>query len=63
MNFNKIKSSCRIVRILAGLILIAIGIITSNYWFFLGIAPLIVGVTNFCPLCMFTKKCDLPQKK
>ena len=60
MNFNKIRSFCSPFRILAGLALIATGIYLSNYWFFLGIIPVIAGATKFCPLCMISGKCDLP---
>ncbi|MDA3907694.1 MAG: DUF2892 domain-containing protein [Sulfurimonas sp.] len=66
MDFNKIRSFCRIFRIFIGLVLIMIGVIqlgASEYavWFFLGFIPLIAGLTNFCPLCMISKKCDLPK--
>ena len=61
MDVNKIRKVCRPIRIVAGLALIAIGAITSNYWFYLGVLPLIAGVANFCPLCKITKQCDLPQ--
>lgn len=61
MNYNKIRKVCRVVRIVAGLALIATGVITGNYWFYLGVVPLIAGIVNFCPLCIFSKKCDLPQ--
>jgi len=64
MDFNKIRSNCRIVRIVVGLILVGYGIFTfttsePNSWFFLGIVPIIAGITNFCPLCLITKKCDI----
>jgi len=61
MNFNKIRSFCRPFRIVMGLALIITGIITGIFWFYLGILPLIAGVTGFCPLCTITKKCDLPK--
>ncbi|RXJ59983.1 YgaP family membrane protein [Candidatus Marinarcus aquaticus] len=57
--FDKIKRFCRSFRVIFGVIFIAIGLITGNAWFFLGIIPLIAGVTNFCPLCMITKKCSI----
>ena len=66
MNYNKIKSVCRVIRIVVGLALIAIGVIQlgsengSMLWF-LGVIPLIAGLINFCPLCIITKKCDLPN--
>ena len=61
MDYNKIRKVCRVIRIIAGLILIALGVVTGIVWFYLGILPLIAGLVNFCPLCIITKKCDLPQ--
>lgn len=67
MNVNKIRSVCRVVRIVVGLALIATGVVQlgameSAPWFFLGALPLVAGLVNFCPLCIITKQCDLPQK-
>jgi len=61
MNFPKIRKICRIVRIIMGTALIIAGVITEINWFYLGILPLLAGIVNFCPLCLITKKCDLPQ--
>ena len=61
MDVNKIRKICRPIRIVVGLALIATGMITGNGWFYLGVVPLIAGITNFCPLCIITKQCDLPQ--
>lgn len=61
MDYNKIRKFCRVFRIIIGLALIVTGVITGNYWFYLGILPLMAGLFNFCPLCIFSKKCDLPQ--
>lgn len=67
MDYNKVRSFCRVVRILVGLALVIAGVI--NYgafdgagWFFLGFIPLFAGLVNFCPTCIITKKCDLPKK-
>lgn len=49
MDFNKIRSFCRTFRIVLGLALIATGFIT--------------GIANFCPLCIISKKCDLPKSE
>jgi len=62
MNINKIRSFCRSFRIILGLALISYAIYSSNQWFYFGIIPLIAGLVNFCPLCIITKKCDLPEK-
>ncbi len=59
MNVMKIRAVCRPIRIVVGLALIATAVITGNPWFYLGVAPLIAGLVNFCPLCIITKKCDI----
>ena len=61
MDVNKIRKICRPIRIIMGLALIAVGFFTGIVWFYLGVIPLIAGIANFCPLCIITKKCDLPQ--
>ena len=61
MDFNKIRKFCRVFRIALGLVLIVTGVVTGIFWFYLGIIPLIAGAVNFCPLCIITKKCDLPN--
>ncbi|MCK5110743.1 MAG: DUF2892 domain-containing protein [Arcobacteraceae bacterium] len=62
MNFNKIRSFCKRFRIALGLILIAIGFLFNNSWFYLGVIPLIAGLADFCPLCIISKKCDIKEK-
>jgi len=61
MDYNKIRKFCRVFRILLGIALIITGFVTGIIWFYLGVLPLIAGLSNFCPLCIFSKKCDLPQ--
>jgi len=61
MDVNKIRKVCRPIRIVLGLALIATGFFTGITWFYLGVIPLVAGLVNFCPLCIITKKCDLPQ--
>ncbi|MEA1954109.1 MAG: DUF2892 domain-containing protein [Campylobacterota bacterium] len=62
MDVNKIRKFCRTFRIALGAALIGYGIISGNAWFYLGVIPLIAGISNFCPLCIITKKCDLEEK-
>ncbi|MEA3370022.1 MAG: DUF2892 domain-containing protein [Campylobacterota bacterium] len=62
MDFNKIRSFCRVFRIFIGLALIIAGVVTGIVWFYLGVIPLLAGVLNFCPLCIISKKCDLPEE-
>ncbi len=63
VNYNKIRSFCRVFRIVIGIALIGAGVVTGIKWFYLGIIPLIAGLANFCPLCLITKKCDLPDQQ
>ncbi len=58
---QKIRKFCRVFRIIMGLALIGAGVITGIVWFYLGVIPLIAGITNFCPLCIITGKCEIPQ--
>ena len=62
MNVNKIRAFCRPFRIVIGLALVGYAVYSGNKWFYLGIIPLIAGLTNFCPLCIITKKCDIETK-
>ena len=66
--YQKFKNFCRPFRIIIGLVAIAIGYLLSDgtlswSWWYLGVVPLIVGLTNFCPLCILTKKCDIGSKR
>ena len=63
MNVLKIRKVCRIVRVVLGLGLIATGVITGNYWFFLGTILLVAAFFNICPLCKITGQCDMIPKK
>jgi len=51
-------STNRIVRIVAGLILVGYGIYSGNAWFYLGVLPLVAGLVNWCPLEMKMGTCD-----
>ncbi|MEA2049603.1 MAG: DUF2892 domain-containing protein [Campylobacterota bacterium] len=63
--FDKIKKFCGTFRIILGVVVLALGFYFTaeeqfyNIWFGLGVIPLIAGLTNFCPLCLITKKCTI----
>lgn len=59
--FDKIRNFCRSFRIVLGIILIIIGFIFENSWFYLGIIPLIAGLIDFCPTCIISKKCSIKK--
>jgi hypothetical protein len=40
----------RLVRIIAGLIILLLGLIYRNWWGLIGLIPLLTGVFRFCPL-------------
>ena len=55
--FDKIRAFCRPFRIIIGIILIIAGVYTGIVWFYLGVIPLIAGLSDFCPVCIVSKKC------
>ncbi len=57
--YDKIRAFCIPFRIVLGLSLIGYGVYSGNYWFFLGVIPLIAGILKFCPICIITKKCSV----
>ena len=63
--YDKIRSFCGKFRIALGAIVLALGFVFAgegefyNLWFALGIIPLAAGLTNFCPICIITKKCSI----
>lgn len=59
--FDKIRNFCRSFRIVLGIVLIIIGFIIENSWFYLGIIPLIAGLVDFCPTCIISKKCSIKK--
>jgi hypothetical protein len=66
MDYNKIRKNCRVFRIILGVVLVVTGVFQYGAfdgagWFFLGFIPLLAGLTNFCPLCIFSKKCDIDK--
>ncbi|MBN2721893.1 MAG: DUF2892 domain-containing protein [Campylobacterales bacterium] len=61
MDIIKVEKICRPLRIVVGLVLIALGFITGNALFYIGILPLIVGIAGWRPFCKFTGKCSFKE--
>ncbi len=73
MDINRLKKICRPIRIILGLSLIGYGLYSTSplfneaitswswSWFYLGAIPLMAGICNFCPACLISKQCDVPQ--
>ncbi|WP_230853907.1 YgaP family membrane protein [Campylobacter concisus] len=54
----------RIVRVVLGLVFMAaVWYFYESYWALIGLIPIIVGVTGFCPACKFLGRCSLNLKK
>jgi len=64
MNINavKMRKVCRPIRIVLGLALILGAVVTGMKILYIGIIPLIAGLSNFCPACYFTGQCDILAK-
>ncbi|MEH6456534.1 MAG: DUF2892 domain-containing protein [Cocleimonas sp.] len=48
MNINVGKYE-RVVRIIAGLVIIAWGVYAKNWWGVVGVVPLLTGLIGWCP--------------
>lgn len=52
----------RIIRVALGLIfMIVVGIMFMSWWALLGLIPVIVGITGFCPACYFLNRCSIKR--
>jgi hypothetical protein len=40
----------RILRIIAGLVIIALGFLYNSYWGVIGLVPLVTALVGWCPL-------------
>jgi hypothetical protein len=66
--FDKLQNISRTSRIIIGIVTITIGYLLNDdafswSWWYLGIIPLFIGLTNLCPLCSLTNKCSIGSKK
>ena len=56
-----LSKKTRIIRALIGLAIMIAGVVFSSWWGLVGLVPLIVGVTGFCPACYFLNRCSLKR--
>ncbi|PNK60421.1 DUF2892 domain-containing protein [Psychrobacter sp. FDAARGOS_221] len=47
---TNIGSTDKTLRIIAGIIIIGLGIYYGSWWGAVGLIPLVTGLTRFCPL-------------
>ena len=47
---TNVGATDKIIRIVAGIVLIIMGILYSKIWIIIGLIPLITGLIGFCPL-------------
>ncbi|TXD96424.1 DUF2892 domain-containing protein [Psychrobacter frigidicola] len=45
-----IGSTERMIRIIAGIVIIGIGVYYQSWWGVIGLVPLLTGLFRFCPL-------------
>ena len=60
--FSLIKKYSRVIRIISGLVFILAAYITDIPWLYIGVFPLLSGITNICPMCIIMKRCSIKQK-
>lgn len=45
-----VGSSERMLRVIAGIIIIGVGVYYQSWWGVIGVVPLLTGLFRFCPL-------------
>lgn len=45
-----VGSTDRMLRIIAGIVIIALGVYSQSWWGIIGLVPLLTGLFRFCPL-------------
>lgn len=48
MNAN-VGGADKIIRIVAGIVILALGLVFKSYWGLVGLLPLLTGLFGFCP--------------
>lgn len=46
---KNIGSTDRVIRVVAGLLIIALGVLYQSWWGLIGIIPLVTATAGFCP--------------
>lgn len=55
-----VSKKSRIIRSVIGILWILVfTFVFESWWALVGLVPLIVGVTGFCPACYFLNRCSL----
>ncbi|QKF92383.1 MULTISPECIES: DUF2892 domain-containing protein [unclassified Campylobacter] len=57
-----LSTKSRAIRVIFGILLMAlIWYFFKSYWALIGLVPIIVGLTGFCPACYFMGKCSIKR--
>ncbi len=51
------------IRIVGGLVIIALGLMLKSWWGLIGFLPLITGLLSFCPLYLLLKISTVKEEK
>ncbi|PSM52216.1 YgaP family membrane protein [Campylobacter blaseri] len=58
-----VSTKSRVIRVIIGLTLIVgIWYFYRSWWALIGLIPLVVGVTGFCPACYFLNRCSIKRR-
>lgn len=60
---TNIGSTDRMLRIIAGLIIIGLGVYYQSLWGAIGLVPLLTGIFRFCPLYTMLGINTCPRKQ
>lgn len=47
---DNIGRSDRVIRVVLGLVILMLGLLFQSWWGLIGLAPIMTGVSGFCPL-------------
>ncbi|MFL1706486.1 DUF2892 domain-containing protein [Campylobacter sp. MOP7] len=57
-----LSTKSRAIRVIFGILLMAlIWYFFKSYWALIGLVPIVVGLTGFCPACYFMGKCSIKR--
>ncbi|WP_169999647.1 DUF2892 domain-containing protein [Campylobacter sp. RM9328] len=57
-----VSKKSRIFRVIFGLFLmVGVWLLFKSYWALIGLVPIIIGITGYCPACQILGKCSLKR--
>lgn len=57
-----VSKKSRIIRVIVGILLMAgIWYFFKSWWALIGLIPITIGISGFCPACYFMGKCSIKK--